>query len=373
MKRHADDATGEAQTKQVRRNELPPSLPDTCVVRNRYLDKLNAHCRDTRVYFDAGLHNERHDYYVDWHDTGVFQRGDSLSATSVVKAFFSEFDADRVILTMMNGKNWHKNKKYFGKTPDEIKAEWSSGGLESRTAGTEMHAFIDSYYNGERKLDDIQSEQIALCQFRNFVAEHATATDLQPYRSEWFIFTDDSTRITGSIDMVFVNGPVMNTLWKRVQYGGNPPDTLHVFIYDWKCSKEIKKYNKWERGIKPLGALHNANFYHYSIQLNVYKYILENFYHDVTWNGQRYARIEVDGMFLVCMHPRHKKFQLHRCPNYQTELQTIVQLRRDSLERLRKGLPALYPFDKSQPPPPDSPRAEEQHDPSDEYDFDQDP
>jgi hypothetical protein len=328
---------------------LPVTVPKTCNIRNRYLDQLNGHERDKRVYFDDGGDGSLHDYWVDWDGDAKFQSRDSMSVTTICKSFFAEFDADKIILNMMNGKNWHKNKKYFGKSPDAIKLEWSGNGNDARTEGTRMHAFIDDYYNGDRSLDDIKPEQKELWLFRKFVLDYP---ELIPYRSEWFVFTDNQTRITGAIDMIFVNGPIMDTLWNNTEkYGANEPDTLHVNIYDWKRSKQIKKYNAWDKGFAPLQRLHNANFYHYSIQLNLYKYILENYYHNVQWRGKTYKNIQVTYLYLSIFHPSHAAMQLHRCPDYQKEVKEIIELRKISLQRLREGLPALYPFDKTQPPP----------------------
>ena len=60
-------------------------------------------------------------------------------------------------------------------------------------------------------------------------------------------------------------------------------------ICDWKTSKEIKKENEYENALtKCISHLPNANFWHYSLQLNYYKYILEKKYY-----------IKVEKMILV--------------------------------------------------------------------------
>lgn len=330
---------------------VPPGLPPTCVTHNRYLDRLHRHPRDYRVFFDPGTPDDRrHDYYVDWAGNGQFaDRTYAKSVTYLVHAFFREFDADKVILTMMNGKNWFKSK-YFGQTPDQIKELWGANGLESRTEGTAMHDFIDRYYNGEVTLNDIKEEQKELLHFRDFVQFETGGKS--PYRAEWLVFTDDELRISGSIDMIFVDDAVMESLWKNVQYGASPPKTLHLVMYDWKRSKKISTYNKWEPpGYEPCENMRNTNFFHYSLQLNLYKWILENFYKNVTWRGVVYENVSVDFMHLCVLHPRKRKYELHRCPDYQPEVAQIMELRRASLKRMREGKPALFPFDLTQPPP----------------------
>jgi hypothetical protein len=73
----------------------------------------------------------------------------------------------------------------------------------------------------------------------------------------------------------------------------NPDGTL--LIYDWKRCKEIE----YEKGIFTkyattpcISHLPDTNFWHYSLQLNIYKTILEHKY------GKK-----VVGLFLVCLHP----------------------------------------------------------------------
>ncbi|MBK8660973.1 MAG: hypothetical protein IPN18_03865 [Ignavibacteriales bacterium] len=60
------------------------------------------------------------------------------------------------------------------------------------------------------------------------------------------------------------------------------PVTGKYDIYDWKTNKSIDEYGYGgKRGTRPpTYDLPDCNFYHYSLQLSLYKYLLEN-YHDV--------------------------------------------------------------------------------------------
>ena len=68
----------------------------------------------------------------------------------------------------------------------------------------------------------------------------------------------------------------------------------------------------------------NSNFWHYSLQLNTYKAILEKNY-DVT----------VKEMYLVCLHPENKNnsYQLFKVPDLQTEIQDLFNLRFEELNK----------------------------------------
>ena len=80
-------------------------------------------------------------------------------------------------------------------------------------------------------------------------------------------------------------------------------------IYDWKRSKEIKRggFNNLQHPV--LSALPDSNYWLYSLQLNLYKYVLEKNY-----------GLRIDNLFLVAIHPEFKTFQKHQAPNLRNEL-----------------------------------------------------
>jgi len=51
-------------------------------------------------------------------------------------------------------------------------------------------------------------------------------------------------------------------------------DSIH--IYDWKTSNEIKTENVYQTALPPIAHLSDTNFNKYSLQLNLYEYIMRN-------------------------------------------------------------------------------------------------
>jgi ATP-dependent exoDNAse (exonuclease V) beta subunit len=186
-----------------------------------------------------------------------------LSVTTFVHTFFEHFDADLVIEKMMNSKGW-VNSKYYGKTADEIKAEWDKIRDEAADAGTKMHLAIEQYYNSQ--IDPtIPLEQepkvIDTVEYRHFEKFKKDHEHLVPFKTEWRIF-DEDLKLAGSIDMIFKD----------------PNNEGCIYIYDWKRSKEIKFQNWFQKGLAPLEHLDDCNYNHYTLQLNVYRYIIEKNY-----------------------------------------------------------------------------------------------
>jgi len=252
-----------------------------------FLAQKNIHERDTHIKFDEGPHI----YHID---------GDSsyTSVTTWNHSHFKKFDAYGIIKKMMSGKNWKKNK-YYGMTAKEIKKLWSDNGKKASTAGTKMHYDIECFYNNmEIKNDSIEYEY--------FLSFHKQHTELEPFRTEWMIY-DKDLKLAGSIDMIFKN----------------KDGTLS--IYDWKRCKGIKKENRWDSAITEcINHLPDSNFWHYSLQLNTYKAILEKNY-----------GVKVKDLYLVCLHPDNKNqsYQKIKVPNLKKEIKSLFDLRESQISK----------------------------------------
>jgi ATP-dependent exoDNAse (exonuclease V) beta subunit len=241
------------------------------------LEERNKHLRDSHIAFDEGPHI----YTI--HGDSSF-----TSVTTWVHNHFEKFDADKIISNMMLSKNW-SNNKYYGKTPNEIKGEWDKNRDEAAAAGTQMHYDIECFYNECYKNTNSSIEFTYFMKFQRDIG-----STLKPYRTEWMVYHEEY-RLAGSIDMIFEN----------------PDGSLQ--IYDWKRCKEIKKINAWNKcAITPeLEHLPDTNFWHYALQLNTYKKILE----------EKYEK-RVTDMYLVCLHPNNPNMNYLRIkvPDLQDEL-----------------------------------------------------
>ena len=79
-----------------------------------------------------------------------------------------------------------------------------------------------------------------------------------PIACELKIF-DEETRVAGAVDLLAYH-----------------IDSGELVIIDYKSNKEIQRYNAYnEYMLKPLQHLPDINYYHYSLQLNGYQYIIE--------------------------------------------------------------------------------------------------
>jgi ATP-dependent exoDNAse (exonuclease V) beta subunit len=218
------------------------------------LSQKNNHERDSHIlFFEDG-----HKYSIDGDTTYT-------SVTTWLKRFFRPFNADFIIDKMMQSSKWPQNK-YYPMTKQEIKDLWRQSGNEAAKLGTEMHKSIEDYYNGT----EITSESFEMKCFRDFVQDHP----LTPYRTEWLVY-DTELKLAGSIDMIFIN------------------EDGTLSIYDWKRCKSIELESEYRKfALPPIQTVPDTNYWHYAIQLNTYKMILERNY-----------GFKVKELVLICIHP----------------------------------------------------------------------
>jgi hypothetical protein len=277
------------------------------------LASRNCHERDQFIQF----FEEDHKYVITNDPNNKY-----TSVTTWNHSHFPVFNANLIIKNMMRGKNWKEGHKYWGLTAEEIKQQWSSNSSAVSGAGTDLHFEIECFMNnpdlesghkgnkGYKHADLYETyilnpkaiEVVEWDYFINFVKDHP---ELKPYRTEWTIY-DEDLKISGSIDMVYEN----------------PDGTLS--IYDWKRSKEITRINNFKKFAinKLICHMPDSNFWHYALQLNTYKRILE----------RKYGKTVTD-LYLVRLHPdaEEKNYELIKLPDLTKEIDELFEERKQKL------------------------------------------
>jgi ATP-dependent exoDNAse (exonuclease V) beta subunit len=255
-----------------------------------YLATINTHPRDAFITFEEGPH-----IY-----TVCGERGTYTSVTTFNHSHFSHFDADAIIDNMLRGRKMKDPKyKYYGMTKEQIKEDWDKNRDAASSAGTKMHYDIECYFNGMA----VTNDSIEFQYFKNFVRDFP---ELKPYRTEWMVYYEE-LKISGSIDMIFEN----------------PDGTLQ--IYDWKRCQEIKHEAEFGKyALTPcISHLPDTNFWHYALQLNTYKMILEHKY------GKK-----ITDLYLICIHPDnvYKNYQRIQVPVLDQEIKDLIDYRLNQLK-----------------------------------------
>jgi ATP-dependent exoDNAse (exonuclease V) beta subunit len=256
-----------------------------------FLEKQNKHLRDCRITFDEGPHIYTISMY-DRKNNKLYGDSSFTSVTTFVHSHFEKFDADLIINKMMKSDKWILSK-YYGMTKQEIKDSWELNRIEASSAGTKLHRDIELYYNHIQ----INNDSIEYNFFLDFEKERIQL-GLIPYRTEMMIF-DEEYKLAGSVDMLY-----------------KCSDGTYQ-IYDWKRCKQIKKQNYWRKSkTMEINHIPDCNFWHYTLQLNTYKKILE----------RKYQMI-ISGMYLVCLHPNFKTYQRIEVEDISYEINMLFEKR----------------------------------------------
>ena len=275
------------------------------VIMNPVLENRNQHLRDSQIKFYARGHK---------YEIMCDPKSKYTSVTTWNHTHFPKFDADAIIKNIFKSKAWGPDHKYWGQSAEQIKASWNAGGLIAASAGTSLHQRIETFMNDERCIEHFTTHKElyeGYCSdikdlkeweyFLQFVKDHP---ELKPYRTEWLVYNED-VKISGSIDMVYEN----------------PDGTLS--IYDWKRAKLITRINNFNKFAISQEVCHlpDSNFWHYALQLNTYKAIIE----------AKYDR-KIKDIFLVRLHPEaeEKNYELISLPNLSREINELF-LERKSL------------------------------------------
>lgn len=255
------------------------------------LSFINKHPRDEYITFDEPTHT----YYINGSSSGV------ISCTKFIHDFFPHFDPDVTIAKMMKSKKW-ESSVWYGKSAEEIKKAWNDSGKEASTKGTAMHLAIEQFLHGSsEEIDPSNYDTVEWKYFMNFWRD--MENDLVPYRSEWEVWMREYL-LCGSIDMVFFSKKLNGYV-----------------IYDWKRSKKITTSNNFANGFGPVSHLPDCNYWHYTLQLNIYKYFLEKFY-----------GLNIVDLCLVILHPDNKNYVRIRLNILDEEVKGMLECRKRAID-----------------------------------------
>mmetsp|Transcript_21316 Transcript_21316/g.38973 ORF Transcript_21316/g.38973 Transcript_21316/m.38973 type:complete len:262 (+) Transcript_21316:178-963(+) len=215
--------------------------------------------------------------------------------TSLLRRFSHEFDADEALQKMKGGQCWQTKKEQFRKrdgtimSDEEIKDYWNFRRLVSKSLGVSLHAEIELYLKGSVSQGPRSRE------FHQFLAfQEDVLGRLQVWRTE-ALLSHYGLRLCGIVDLLCRD------------------ETGRIVILDWKRSDRMAFSNRFRCMKPPLGHLDDCSFNLYSLQLNMYRYILESEYKE-----------EVSGMRLVQLHPQLQSYVTQEVHRMDREVDAIV-------------------------------------------------
>lgn len=264
----------------------------------------------------------------------------AISGTTLIHQFENIFNAEEVAA---------KSAIKKGVDAQSLLNQWAITNVIASVKGSLLHEYVELYYQRrlqERFDEDIlarihknlkqiitykpinESElhdnaKLCLETIKQFIDKTIPLIDkflmsshgkLVPVGSE-IIIGDEEFLVCGTIDQLFYN-TTYNTLE----------------IWDWKTNKDFKVKDNFNKKLKfPLEKYDDSHFYKYSIQLNLYKYILE-----------KNTNLKVSNLWLLnfseTLADKNEDAVFYECLDLQPEINNLLSFHKNKTQAITKDL-----------------------------------
>jgi len=236
-------------------------------------------------YYDA-----EHKYYI----------GDTefTSATTFIGKFKPKFDTQRIAEEYANKRGLDVNS---------VIAEWDLKRDVSTFKGTLVHSLAENWwnnkffpYNPSESVKafghDIITEKYEKCRDMFFKFYEDAKQNLVPVKME-LVVGDEEYKIAGQIDGLFFN-----------------KKSNELEIWDYKTNKEIKYSNDFGQKFQdPISHLDVCEFNTYSLQLSLYKHII-----------QKNTNLKIGSNYLVWINENISKYKVIKCQDMEAEIKLMI-------------------------------------------------
>ncbi|MEG0282940.1 MAG: hypothetical protein RR662_07175 [Clostridia bacterium] len=202
------------------------------------------------IFKNVEFNEELHKYFLDGKEAGI-------STTGFIHCFSQEFNEKEMA---------QKIAKKTNCTVEEVLKMWKFKRDYSCAKGNEIHLFAQSLWKNEKYETDYKNidaefveqlkKDLAILQKQALEFYNDYKDKLEFVKDEQYLYDKDYD-IAGAIDLLFKD-----------------KENEKLIICDFKSNKEIK-YKGYNKMKTPLNILEDCNFIHYSLQVYIYKHILE--------------------------------------------------------------------------------------------------
>lgn len=231
---------------------------------------------------DITLDEVMHKYSLVSDPTVVF-----TSCTTFIKYFFKAFDSIGIANNLVA-----RHPNYIGMSPQELVEVWD----KKAEVGSIVHNEIDMYIKND-DIPKLDKSILAVNWLNNYF------NNGNQIYSEVILYAKE-LQLAGTVDLLVYNKSM---------------DSYEIF--DWKTSKKIDKNSYGNKmGItKATSKLMDCNFIHYSLQLSLYRYILEEYYN-------------LSISKTTILHINDTEVIHHESKYYKTEIEEMLKYDKGSLQ-----------------------------------------
>ena len=247
--------------------------------------------QELKKFSNIKYHDEPHRYFIGEQEL--------VSGTGFLKLFKPEFDAKFMA---------RKVAEKQGIPVEDVLSDWDYKREFAGMKGTLVHNFAENYwfnkifpYNSQIVIDKFGEDHIkerydrCVEMFLDFYRDSSPA--LTPVAME-LVVGDAELGVGGMVDGLFWNE-------KLQEYQ----------IWDYKTNKQIRMHSEYRKRFKkPISFIEECEFESYSLQLNLYKYIIE-----------KNTNIKIGRLYLVWLFEENESYQVIECKEYQLIIELMFK------------------------------------------------
>jgi len=244
-----------------------------------------------------------HKYLIDGKPTNTY------SVTGLLEKYKQPFEREK----------WLEKKAVENNTTkDVIAKEWLDKKNYGLSFGTIIHNYIENFYSnkvisfdhdhyinllGEKNYSVLREQIIKVIpQFNNFYDQN---NFYLPIKTEFVVGDMDETKICGMVDVLMYN-----------------TKTNTYEIIDYKTNKEFNLCSRFNKKLlSPLNHLDDCEFNTYSLQINLYKYIIE-----------KYCNIKISSCKVLWLSSQNETYKEFLLADLQTEVKNLLKHYTESLD-----------------------------------------
>ena len=227
-----------------------------------------------------------------------------LPVSTLISYFFEPFNAQRAA---------EQQQSRYGIPVEESLNKWKRIGRMASEVGTFVHEQTENYFQNGTFLNQYDfhyegsTEHVSVERERRQFLAFVNDYRIRPYRQEWPVF-DAELNLAGTIDLICQNADGTFT------------------IYDWKRSRKVcdPQGHPVKTAFGNKKALYgldlpDTSYYHYCLQQNLYRYMLERNY-----------GIRVNALNLVVLCPDYDNYHLVPVPLMDEIIDRLTSICRDA-------------------------------------------
>lgn len=224
-----------------------------------------------------------------------------------------------------------------------ISNSWDKNADEASSDGTHLHLCCE-YWANKMVTDQlvIKNDSKEFGYAKQFF-EDMKLEGFVPYRTEQIVY-DEELNLSGSVDLQLQKienveeeseisiAPQESSEIKqrsqetekieKMEETSSFPKKKEIFLFDHKRAKDISKENHFRNMSPPLEEFPDTNYFHYTIQLNIYAWILEKHYD-----------VKIIGMALSIFHPNKETYQRIPVERRIDLIEKIFEIRKSQIKK----------------------------------------